>query len=89
MFMFRAPFLEEDFVSWLNCVPISIKVDFTLSRGFGEKRLLRRALLRMGVPPEIAASPKQAMQFGSRIAKMENRNEKGSDVCARLTAEIA
>ena len=77
--------MEEDFVEWLNNVPISVKVDFTLPRGYGEKRLLRRVLLSLGVPPEIVSSPKQAMQFGSRIAKLENRNEKGSDVCLRLT----
>ncbi|KAI1726784.1 aminotransferase class I and II domain-containing protein [Ditylenchus destructor] len=80
-----APFLEESFVEWLNNVPISVKVDFSLPRGYGEKRLLRRVLLSLGVPPEIASSPKQAMQFGSRIAKLENRNEKGSDICLRLT----
>lgn len=61
----RAPFLEENFVEWLNTVPISLKVDFLLPRGYGEKLLLRKALLYLGAPKEVASSPKQAMQFGS------------------------
>uniref|UniRef100_A0A915EDN0 Asparagine synthetase domain-containing protein n=1 Tax=Ditylenchus dipsaci TaxID=166011 RepID=A0A915EDN0_9BILA len=84
-----APFLEEDFVEWLNQVPLSFKVDFSLPRGYGEKRLLRRALLQLNVPLDLAHSPKQAMQFGSKIAKLENRKEKGSDVCSRLKDTIS
>lgn len=76
--------MEESFVKWLNEVPLSLKVDYSLPRGYGEKRLLRIVLLQQNVPDELAAQPKRAMQFGSRIAKLENKNEKGSDICNRL-----
>lgn len=71
-------------MEWLNSIPLSLKVDYSLPRGYGEKRLLRVALVQQGVPDDLAAQPKNAMQFGSRIAKLENRREKGSDVCDRL-----
>lgn len=58
---FRIPFLEENFVSWLNRVPLSVKVNFSLPRGYGEKRLLRRALLQLGVSEALAFSHKQGL----------------------------
>ncbi|MBN3276717.1 ASND1 protein, partial [Polyodon spathula] len=77
------PFLDEEVVSFLSSLPVWEKADLTLPRGLGEKLLLRLAARELGLTAS-AALPKRAMQFGSRIAKMENGNEKASDKCNRL-----
>ncbi|KAM8857963.1 asparagine synthetase domain-containing protein 1 [Synchiropus picturatus] len=79
----RFPFLDEDVVSYLNALPVWEKADLTLPRGVGEKLLLRLAAKRLGLT-HSAVLPKRAMQFGSRIAKMENGREKATDKCTRL-----
>ncbi|XP_038155382.1 asparagine synthetase domain-containing protein 1 [Cyprinodon tularosa] len=79
----RFPYLDEDVVSLLNSLPIWQKADLRLPRGVGEKLLLRLAARRIGLGP-AAVLPKRAMQFGSRVAKMEDTTEKGSDKCRRL-----
>ncbi|XP_071542024.1 asparagine synthetase domain-containing protein 1 isoform X1 [Panulirus ornatus] len=79
----RFPYLDEDVVSTLNSFPIWIKANLYLPRGIGEKFLLRVAAAHLGLSTS-AALPKRAIQFGSRIAKLENSKEKGSDSCVRL-----
>ncbi|XP_055472584.1 asparagine synthetase domain-containing protein 1 [Psammomys obesus] len=83
----RFPFLDENVVSFLNSLPVWEKVDLTLPRGIGEKLILRLAAMEVGLPAS-ACLPKRAIQFGSRIAKLEKTNEKASDKCERLGIQV-
>ena len=46
--------------------------------------ILRKVAETLGLSSS-SVLPKKAIQFGSKIAKLEKRREKGSDVCTRLT----
>lgn len=84
----RLPFLDEDLVSFLNELEVAEKCNMKLARGQGEKYLLRRlAAAKFGL--NYAASlQKRAIQFGSRIAKIENGKEKASDISDRISASL-
>ncbi|KAK0062923.1 asparagine synthetase domain-containing protein 1 [Biomphalaria pfeifferi] len=79
----RFPFLDETFTQFVSTIPIYKRADLRLPRGIGEKLLLRLCAYKLGLF-KTAVQPKRAIQFGSKIAKMDNRKEKGSDTCDRL-----
>ncbi|CAD5123732.1 DgyrCDS12049 [Dimorphilus gyrociliatus] len=79
----RFPFLDEGVVSFLNSLPIWKKTNLYQEKGIGDKLLLRLAAIQLGLQ-ECSLFVKRAIQFGSRIAKLESRNEKASDICERL-----
>ena len=83
----RFPFLDESVVAFVNGLYIFSKVRMELPRGQGEKWLIRQTLRTLGLPEDLCLLPKRAMQFGTRIAKMEQRKEKGGDVCDRLVTD--
>ena len=79
----RYPFLDENVVNYLNGLPTNIKCDLNRPRGEGDKRLLRLVAGRIGLK-QCCRYEKRAIQFGSKIAKLENKKEKAGNVSDRL-----
>jgi asparagine synthetase B (glutamine-hydrolysing) len=80
----RFPYLDEQLVNYLHSIPIWHKADLRLERGIGEKYLLRYIACHYLSLQKSSKYPKRAIQFGSRIAKLESKKEKASDHCSRL-----
>lgn len=81
----RFPFLDEQVVDYLQSIPVWYRADLRLARGVGEKYLLRYIAREHLSLRRASTYLKRAIQFGSRIAKLENRKEKASDPCSRLS----
>ena len=78
----RFPFLDERVVDFLSQLPIERKMNLSLDRGTGDKLILRALAHTMGLQ-KTSLEPKRAIQFGSRIAKLENKKEKAKDKAIR------
>lgn len=67
----QAPYLDADFTARAMAIP---GIENLLGK-YGELRkgVLRRLAERMGVPEEIVAAPKKAMQYGSGMAKITEK----------------
>uniref|UniRef100_A0A0K0DIY6 Asparagine synthetase domain-containing protein n=1 Tax=Angiostrongylus cantonensis TaxID=6313 RepID=A0A0K0DIY6_ANGCA len=74
----RAPFLADNFVAWVNTLPMQTKCDLTLPRGVGEKLIVRQVLAHLGAPHN---APKQAMQFGSGYVKLQEDKTLKASAC--------
>ena len=75
----RFPLLDEEVALALHRMPIQMKVDPTKPLGIGDKQILRiiaREFLQLKVASQRA---KRAIQFGSRIAKLSNVRDFGSN----------
>ncbi|KAL1593187.1 hypothetical protein SLS60_010795 [Paraconiothyrium brasiliense] len=85
----RFPFLDEAFVAFVLCLPVTWKCNFATPQDPTSddpakllepgKRLLRMLAWHLGMKG-VAAEKKRAIQFGSRTAKMETGKTKGTHV---------
>ncbi|KAJ4351478.1 uncharacterized protein N0V89_006821 [Didymosphaeria variabile] len=85
----RFPFLDEAFIAFVLCLPVTSKCDFATPQDQTSddpakllepgKRLLRMLAWHLGMKG-VAAEKKRAIQFGSRTAKMETGKTKGTHV---------
>ena len=78
----RYPFLDERVVRFLCNLPLEAKMNLSLPRGIGDKIILRALAFSKGLR-KTSVEPKRAIQFGSRIAKLENKKEKAADKAVR------
>ncbi|OHS97137.1 Asparagine synthase family protein [Tritrichomonas foetus] len=62
------PFLSKDFIDFALSLPVNMLIRPDLPRGEGEKWILRQVAVKLGLN-SAAKRPKQAMQFGSKVAK--------------------
>ena len=70
----RFPFLDEEVVSFLQKLSLDEKMDLSLPRGVGDKKLLREAARILGL--ELSSMlPKKAIQFGTNFVKITGSNK--------------
>ncbi|ETW00624.1 hypothetical protein H310_07195 [Aphanomyces invadans] len=67
----RFPYLDEDVIALLRSIPLDHVVDFAQPRGVGDKLILRIVARQLGLI-HCTGLAKQAIQFGTRIAKQSN-----------------
>ena len=85
---YRTPFLDLDLVRFVSDIPLLNRCDLTLPRGEGEKYLLRLLAKKFGLEG-ISKLEKRAIQFGSRIAKLEEKKSKRGRRISWLTSRTA
>ena len=71
-------------MSLLSSLPVWLKAQLGPGWSGCDKLPIRLLTARCGAAA-AAARTKRAIQFGSRIAKLESKTEKAADVCDRLT----
>lgn len=69
-----APYMSREFLDVALKIPREYLLKAELGRGEGEKWILRQLAERLGLH-SAAKRPKQAMQFGSKVAKAKWNNE--------------
>lgn len=83
----KLPYLDFDLLSYLNTLPVELKLDFNLESNYGPKKILRDLAINHGLK-ETSMKQKRALQFGTRIANLEDTQEKGNDICQRLIKQV-
>jgi asparagine synthetase B (glutamine-hydrolysing) len=73
----RYPFLDTDVVTFLASLDLDEICDFRLPPGRGDKFILRSVAATMGLS-FASTAVKRAIQFGSRIAHVSDKNTFGS-----------
>lgn len=80
----RLPFLDPTVVAFVRQLPMQCVVDYN-QQSCGDKLILRRVAQRMGLHAAANAT-KRAIQFGSRVAQVSDRQRFGSRRKATGTA---
>ena len=71
----RFPFLDEEVVNFLQKLSLDEKMDLSLPRGIGDKKLLREVARILGL--ELSSVlPKKAIQFGTNFVKITGGSHK-------------
>lgn len=83
----RFPFLDPIVMQFLASTPVNDICDFSLDPGQGDKRILRLVAQRMGLTT-ASGLVKRAIQFGSRIAHLSDKQRFGSRRKAKGTAHF-
>ncbi|QDZ22640.1 asparagine synthetase domain-containing protein [Chloropicon primus] len=83
----RFPFLDEDVALSLHKMAVEVKCDPLKPLGEGDKQVLR-VMAKNFLPGLARASqrPKRAIQFGTRIAKLANARDFGSNRAANMAS---
>lgn len=79
----KIPYLDFSLVSYLNDLPVALKMNLDECMDTGPKKILRLLAMSWGLN-KTSKQVKRALQFGSRIAKLESSKERGNDICDRL-----
>lgn len=83
----KLPYLDESLVSFLNRLPVGLKMDLSETLEVGPKLLIRELAVEWGLK-KTSRRIKRALQFGTKIANFENAKEKGGDKCSRLISSV-
>lgn len=81
----RHPFLDEAVLDAILSLPLPLIADLTLPPGSGDKLVLRTVLGLLGLP-RAGARVKRAIQFGTRLGKLANQRDWGSNRAANLAS---
>ncbi len=67
-----APYLAPAFVAAASSIPIALRLPVP-----EPKRWLRQWAIRRGLPPDLAARPKMALQYGTGVARWLSHHREG------------
>lgn len=82
----RFPYLDENVIQFSKSIPIEEIVDMNLPKGYGDKMILRKIGVMLGLNG-VFNLEKRAIQFGSRIAKETSFNEFGKS-CRNISGDV-
>jgi asparagine synthetase B (glutamine-hydrolysing) len=82
----RFPFLDVNIVRYIQQLPLECVVDYTMDVGKGDKRILRLVAEQIGLKAASCAV-KRAIQFGSRISHVSDKQRFGSRRKANCTTK--